>query len=220
MHKIIVIQDPADFFPATHNLSVLLKSILKIRMKVLSVVLSLCLGFVILPRGCWASSILHEIKKLKETSKDVDVKKVMDVATKIRDIVPAYAAEDTVKLAQLIEEIRDNADTKAILEKTAKEKIVSEEGEHETVAESFGNASQEEIVKGMIQIYDSLKSLDFLFEAPENAEEVLEAVIGEGVVDDEEKIKLYRENPGKLEEDMRDGYFSTFVYVASKAGFL
>ena len=189
-------------------------------MKVLSVLLSLCLGFVILPRGCWASSILHEIKKLKETSEDVDVKKVMDVATKIRDIVPAYEAEHAVKLAQLIEEIRDNADTKAILEKTAKEKIVSEEGEHETVAESFGNASQEEIVKGMIQIYDSLKSLDFLFEAPENAEEVLEAVIGEGVVDDEEKIKLYRENPSKLEEDMRDGYFSTFVYVAAKAGFL
>ena len=178
-------------------------------MKIVSILLSLCLALMLLPSG---SQALTMKKEQTETS-EAEVEKLMGVANKFIEVAPSLEGEDALGLAQLIEQLKNDNETKMLLEQMRSGKG----GHHPELQESIKNAPKNELMVGMINIYDELKAIDILFTDPNRA---VEAVNDEGMIEDKERLELYRKNPAALEADMRSGLYITFVYVAEAAGFL
>jgi hypothetical protein len=180
-------------------------------MKVLSILLSLCLALMLLPSGSWALE-KNEEGELRQLSME-ETMAMMDMATKFTEMVPGFPVEDAIRLAQLVHETKEDDETKVLLEKLKKEDFA----EDNELQKSLKNAGPKEIVSGMIQMYQELKAIDILFKDPKRA---VEEVSNEGMIADDEKLQMYRENPARLEADMRSGLYFSFVYIASIGGYL
>ena len=177
-------------------------------MKILSILLSLCLVLALLPSGSRALTVKRE---KTETTED-EVEKLMKVANKFIEMVPNLNGEDALGLAQLVETLKNDDETKMLLDHMRS----GRDDQNLGLQEQIKNAQPNELLQGMINIYDELKAIDILFTDPKRA---VEAVNDEGMIDDKKRLEAYRENPAVLEEDMRSGLYITFVYIAEAGGF-
>lgn len=187
---------------------------IQMKMKLISILLSL-LALALLPSGSRALKTT-EMPDLTDESVDTaalqeEALKVMGLAQKFTELVPAFQGDDALGLAQLIQSVKEDEETKKLLKEYAN--LGSDIGLEENVK----NAGEKDIAGGLIQIYEELKAMDILFQDPQRA---VEEVNKEGMIEDDEKLKLYREDPTQLEADMREGLYLSFVYVASAGGYL
>jgi len=180
-------------------------------MKVISILLSLCLALALLPSESWAAEINEEGEPRQLSTEETVA--IMDMATKFTEMVPGFPVEDAMGLAQLVHETKNDAETKELVKNLEKQDFA----EDDELQQSLKNAGPKDLVGGMIQIYQELKAIDILFQDPKRA---VEEVSNEGMIQDDEKLAMYRQNPAQLEADMRSGLYFSFVYIASVGGYL
>lgn len=177
-------------------------------MRVLSIFLSLCLALALLPSSSLA---LTQQAAQGETMTEEEVLKLMDIAQKFTNVVPEFKGDDALALAKLVENVKADEESMMILEKMKAGEIVL------GLEEDVKKAEHRDLVLGMINVFDELKAIDYLFQDPVRA---VEAVHQEGMIGDEEKLNFYRQNPAQLKEDMRGGLYISFVYIAHIGGYL
>ena len=179
-------------------------------MRVLSILLSLCLALALLPSGSLALTQQATQGETK-TMTEEEVLKLMDVAQKFTNVVPEFKGDDALALAKLVENVKADEESMMILEKMKAGEIVL------GLEEDVKKAEHRDLVLAMINLFDELKAIDYLFQDPVRA---VEAVNQEGMIGDEEKLNFYRQNPAQLKEDMRGGLYISFVYIAHVGGYL
>lgn len=182
-------------------------------MKFISILLSLCLALALVPNGSWALTGGTVENSGDQELSEEEVLKLMDVATKFRDMVPEISVEDALGLAQLLKDVREDDETKMVVEG-----LKSAEFAQDPEFQKFLDAAKEEdILVSLIHVFDDLKALDVLFQNPTRA---VEAVNNEGMIADDSRLKLYRQDPTLLEGDMRQGLYASFVSLAIAGGYL
>ena len=181
-------------------------------MKFLSSLLSLCAALALLPSGSWALTGGNTVEQQQEQSEE-EVMKLMDVANGLRDIVPEVSVEDSLGLASLLHTLRDDDETKILLEGLKSDEVAQDP----EMKQFLDNATPKDIIVGLNQIFDELKALEMLFQNPSRA---VEEINNEGMIVDDTRLNAYRENPQQLQDDMRSGFYFSFVSLAAAGGFL
>ncbi len=177
-------------------------------MKLLSLFLSLCLALAFLASG---SSALSTTAK-SETLSEEEALKLMEIASKITETVPEYKGDESILLAQMVQNLKDDKESMMIVEQLKSGALKL------GIAEDVKNADQRDLVVGMINIFDELKALEVLFQDSARA---VEEVFKDGMLgEDEEQLNQYRQNPEALKDDMLNGLYISFIYVAHVAGYL
>lgn len=150
---------------------------------------------------------------------DVDATSVEDMKTyaalsaKLQAAAPSISSQDALDLAAVLDALMQDPDTKEMVHN------LNKAGGRQTSLQAFSDSlTQQEMVEGMKQTLDELKSLEYLFQTvgPERA--IME-MLKDGVVS-EKGIPYYQQNPQQLEEDTRKGLYFSLVSLASVAGFL
>ena len=177
-------------------------------MKVISILISLCLALVLLPSNSRALTI-----KKPETEEKLEEKgsKMMEIAAKLIEVVPEYQQNDAVQLASLIQNLKEDEETKQVIELIKSGDIAFDNDEE------VKNAEHKELVTAMIILFDELKAIEVLFQDPNKAVEVIN---GEGMLENEEALKYYQQNPGELQNQMTQKLFMSFIRIAHTAEYL
>mmetsp|Transcript_19943 Transcript_19943/g.46823 ORF Transcript_19943/g.46823 Transcript_19943/m.46823 type:complete len:182 (-) Transcript_19943:112-657(-) len=181
-------------------------------MKFIPNLLSLFAALALFSTGSWALTGGKTVEQQQEPSEE-EVMKLMDVANGLRDIVPQVSAEDSLGLASLLQNLRDDDETKILLEALKSDEVTQDP----ELKEFLKNAPQKDIIVGMNHIFDELKALEMLFQNPTLA---VEELSNEGIIVDDARLNAYRENPQLLQDDMRSGFYVSFVSLAAAGGYL
>jgi len=177
-------------------------------MKFLSLLLSLCLALAFLASGSLALSTTAK----PETISEEEALKLMEIASKITEIVPEYKGDESIVLAQLVQNLKTDEESMKIVEQLKSGALKL------GIEEDVKNADQRDLVVGMINIFDELKALEVLFQDPARA---VEEMLKEGMLgEDEQQLNQYRQNPAALQDEMLNGLYISFIYVAHVAGFM
>jgi hypothetical protein len=135
-------------------------------------------------------------------------REVTEIASALVTIDPTLKEQVAVDIASLIDAAKSDKDTKFMLQKMKTE-------EPEAVA-GIASLAPLEIIKGLIQAFEEIKMLDYLFQDKERA---LLEMDKEGMID-KDKLPIYQKDPDLLEADTRKGLYFMFVALAEAAGFL
>ena len=178
-------------------------------MKAVSILLSLCLALVLLPNNSRALTI-----KRPETEEKADEKasEMMEIAAKLNRVVPEYEGEGVIQLASLINNLKDDEETKQVIEMIRSGDIAFDNDEE------VKNAEHKELVTAMIILFDELKAIEVLF--LQDPLKAVEVVHGEGMIKDEEALKYFQQNPGHLQNEMTQQLYMSFIRIAHAAGYL
>ena len=179
-------------------------------MKIISIILSFCLALAILPRSSNALKIQTPGQQTEQADEQ-EVLQLLEVATKITEIVPEYDADQAVQLAKSLELLKEDEETQQVLQMLQSGDLVV--GNEEEIKK----AEHKDLVTAMIVLFDELKAMEVLFRDPQKA---VEAVAADGLFENEEALNFFRENPAQLEQEMKQRLYISFIQVANAAGYL
>lgn len=178
-------------------------------MKIVSIILSLCLALALLSSSSNALSI--KTPGQTEQADEQETLKLLEIASKITDVVPEYKGDAAVQLAKSLELLKVDEETQQVLQMLKSGDIVV--GNEEEIKK----AEHKDLVTAMIVLFDELKAMEVLWRDPQQA---VEAIAQDGMFENEESLKHYRENPTQLEQEMKERLYVSFVQIANAAGYL
>ena len=176
-------------------------------MKVVSILLALCLALVLLP-----SNSLTIKRPETEEQADEKASEMMEIAAKLNKVVPEYTGEGVIQLASLINNLKEDEETKQVIKMIQSGDITFDNNEE------VANAEHKELVTAMIILFDELKAIEVLFQ--QDPIKAVEAIGGEGMLENEEALKYYQENPGELQNQMTQQLYISFIRIAHAAEYL
>jgi hypothetical protein len=182
---------------------------------------------VSLPNGCWgfgAGTQQQEQQQQQEQAATAETQHTekekesmlnqMDIAAKLKELSSnGISNDDALSVAGLLDALTDDEETLELVRNLRK----ADEGTRDPQLQTFlDSATPKDIVVGLKQLLDELRSLEVLFRNPQRA---VDAMIEDGMIDPS-RIELYKENPEQLAQDVQSGIYFSFVTLAVAGGFL
>ena len=180
---------------------------------------------VSLPNGCWGFGAGTQQKEppqqeqatteTQHTEKEKEsMLKQMDIAAKLKELSSnGISNEDALSVAGLLDALTEDEETLELVRNLRK----ADEGTRDPQLQAFlDSATPTDIVIGLKQLLDELRSLEVLFRDPQRA---VDAMIEDGMIDPS-RVELYKENPDQLAQDVQSGIYFSFVTLAVAGGFL
>ena len=184
---------------------------------------------VSLPNGCWGFGAGTQQKEQQQqeqqeqattetpqhTEKEKEsMLKQMDIAAKLKELSSnGISNEDALSVAGLLDALTEDEETLELVRNLRK----ADEGTRDPQLQAFlDSATPTDIVIGLKQLLDELRSLEVLFRDPQRA---VDAMIEDGMIDPS-RVELYKENPDQLAQDVQSGIYFSFVTLAVAGGFL
>ena len=176
-------------------------------MKLVSILLALCLALVLIP-----SNGLTIKRPETEEQADEKASEMMEIAAKLNKVVPEYTGEGVIQLASLINNLKEDEETKQVIKMIQSGDITFDNNEE------VANAEHKELVMAMITLFDELMAIELLFH--QDPVKAVEALYKEGMLENEEALKHFQQNPGELQNQMTQQLYISFIRIAHAAEYL
>ena len=166
----------------------------------------------------------QEQQERKQKSRDEKNNKTHDkyqeeMMAKLLQSMPTMKEAQARDVSLMLKFAKSDPDTRVLLKTIKSEKKEEKEEEKKKTKKNEGmedNPSPKKIVEGMVQTLRDLQMSELLFKDPQKA---LQHMKDEGLLN-EEKVKLYENDPSLLQQETRRSLYFSFVGLAVKGGYL